>query len=326
MLSARLEALVSHHKAVSDEPLPNLPPTVATDDVPRTPPEDRARIMEAKAERSQLRHLYNNIVFSSWDQNVTLMEPLLELAQTNRDQSTITEQLEKEAKESRENVAETRQRDLDRSWGKATKSMNIQDKLILFYLDKMQLELAVRPSGVEQRPDSVARSEAQEVDLQAAHQTIREFQRARAHLLQFIYSALMYEPEACTVDVFMADGPANIVEITAERLMRCRYTKDQIDGVHKATADKLEQVRARVQRLEKQIATAMAQLEKQDNIISAYIDEVTRRNERIAKLEADHQKAVKNTEQVLDTLEYVKANFDRVVRFGDEEVGDREPA
>jgi hypothetical protein len=135
MLSARLEALVSQYKAVSDEPLPYLPPTVTRDDVPRTPPEDRARIMEARAERSELRRLHNNIVFSSWDQKVTLMEPLLELgaglAQTNRGQSTRIEQLERENKGLREKLAEERRRGLDRSWGKATKSTKIPDKLIL---------------------------------------------------------------------------------------------------------------------------------------------------------------------------------------------------
>jgi hypothetical protein len=59
----------------------------------------------------------------------------------------------------------------------------------------------------------------------------------------------------------------------------------EVDGVHKATSDGLE---------------------KQNNIISAYIDEVTKRNERIAKLEADHQKAVPNANRVLDSNIYIR--------------------
>jgi hypothetical protein len=191
----------------------------------------------------------------------------------------------------------------------------------------MQLELAVRPPEAEQRPDPVARSEAvpasaQEVDLQAAHQTIREFQWARAHILQFIYSALMFEPGVCTIDVFMAEGKANIVELTAERLMWCKFAQDQINGVHKATLEELETVRARVQRLKEQIATVKTRSEKQGHQISAYFDEVDRRDERITKLEADRQKAVQNVHRVLETLKYVKSNLERVARFGDEGTGD----
>jgi hypothetical protein len=66
----------------------------------------------------------------------------------------------------------------------------------------------------------------EETDLQAANQRIREFQLARAQLLQFVYQASMFEPEARTLDAFMADGTLSIVDITAERLRRCGIAQD----------------------------------------------------------------------------------------------------
>jgi hypothetical protein len=191
----------------------------------------------------------------------------------------------------------------------------------------MQLELAAGPPGASQRPDPVARSDAallsaQETDLQAAYQTIREFQRARARILHFIYSALMFEPGTCTIDVFMADGKMNIVERTEERLMWCKLAQDKTNDVHKATREKLETVYAHAKRLEGQFATVKARSERQDQQISVYDDEVTRRDERITELDADHQKARQNVQKVFDTLDYVNANFNRVVQFGDSEAGD----
>jgi hypothetical protein len=136
MLSAQVEALVAQYKGFPDEPLPYLPPTVTSDDVPLAPPEDKIRILEAKAERRQLRQLFDSIIVNSYAQKAAVMEPLLELGmgleQKNRGQSAKIEQLEMELRELRGKQAEYGDGLRDRSWGKTARSTKVSDKLTLF--------------------------------------------------------------------------------------------------------------------------------------------------------------------------------------------------
>jgi chromosome segregation ATPase len=132
----------------------------------------------------------------------------------------------------------------------------------------------------------------------------------------------MFEPEASTLDTFMADGKEKILESTLERLRLCKLAQDMVNDVHKATREKLETVYAHAKRLEGQFATVKARSDRQGRQISAYENEVTRRDERITKLEADLRRARQNVQKVFDTLDYVEANFNRVVQFGDSEAGD----
>jgi DNA repair ATPase RecN len=109
--SQELADLIQARKSLLPEELPYLPPSVTRDDIPSTPPEQLARIDDARAEVAKLQGILDDVSRLE-EMETKFLQPMVELcnslAQKNKKQAARIEELEKEIETLRAEPAESK--------------------------------------------------------------------------------------------------------------------------------------------------------------------------------------------------------------------------
>jgi hypothetical protein len=109
--SQELADWIQARKSLLPEELPYLPPSITTDEVPSTPPEQLARIDDARTERDQLRALWEDMNKSD-EMEVRFIKPLVDVCESyvkkHKAQAARIEELEKKIKALQAELAESK--------------------------------------------------------------------------------------------------------------------------------------------------------------------------------------------------------------------------
>jgi hypothetical protein len=135
--SQELEDLIRARKSLLPDELPYLPPSVTRDDIPSTPPEQLARIDDARAKVAKLQAILDDMSHFK-EMETKFLQPMVELcnslAQKNKEQAAKIEEqaarIEELEKGNKALQAELAERKLQ------SKTVTHQDCTLLTSLDK----------------------------------------------------------------------------------------------------------------------------------------------------------------------------------------------
>jgi chromosome segregation ATPase len=172
---------------------------------------------------------------------------------------------------------------------------------------------------------------------------VTNLEQARAHLLQFMYTAIARP--GTTIEEFVGER-ASIVERTKHHLRVLEYAWDKTERMHKAVSNQLVKEQADVGRLlaaaeqrgeacqeymgiaatlREQLTAADDLLTGRDNHIATLTADVAARNARIEALSSAQQTALEEHLRVAVDLEKLKISHSALKRFVEEIIRDEDP-